>query len=91
MLAYVPKERYANRRYCYDGIPTHRSCQRDWDLCSERGAVYDLSIDSSRPATPEDVAYFEAGLIPHIDKALMAEEPEALWVAKKEVYGNCRR
>jgi hypothetical protein len=64
----------------------------EWKKMREFGTVYDLDENSSRPATAEELGFYEAGIIPHIDEVLRAEDPEALWVLKaeecKEAYGN---
>lgn len=96
MIAYVPRKRYLERPgpspHAARGVSQERI--DEWEGMREFGAVYDLNNNSSRPATPEEMAYYEAELIPHIDKVLRAEEPEAPWVIKaeqKEVHDNNRR
>jgi hypothetical protein len=87
MLAYIPKERYSDGKRqgprltkFKGGVPWERV--DEWEKSRKFGAVYDLGENSSRPATPEEVAFYEAGLIPHIDDVLRAEDPEALWATK---------
>lgn len=84
MKAYVPREQYLARQgpnpYAARGVSQEHI--DEWKEMREFGAVYDLDENSSRPATLEEVAYYEAGLIPHIDDVLIAEEPDELWAIK---------
>ena len=54
MLAYVPRERYTMRPYFYNGPQAARRNREEWKLSRDYGVIYDLSNDSSRPATAEE-------------------------------------
>ena len=54
MLAYVPRERYSMRPYFYNGPQAARRNRTEWELSRDYGVIYNLSNDSSRPATAEE-------------------------------------
>ena len=54
MLAYAPRERYSMRPYFYNGPQAARRNREEWKLSRDYGVIYNLSNDSSRPATAEE-------------------------------------
>jgi len=54
MLGYVPKKRYSMRPYFYNGPQAARRNRTEWELSRDFGVIYNLSNDSSRPATAEE-------------------------------------
>ena len=54
MLGYAPKERYSMRPYFYNGPQAARRNRTEWKLSRDYGVIYNLSNDSSRPATAEE-------------------------------------
>ena len=54
MIAYVPRERYEVRDEVRGNTELHPERRLEWAVCKERGAIFDLKLNSSRPATPAE-------------------------------------
>ena len=60
MLAYVSPKRFK--------AINPQDNAKDWLVCCKRGAVYDLTLDTTRPATLDEVGMYAKGEIPNVSK-----------------------
>ena len=54
VLAYVPRERYEVRDDVRANDKVNPGRRQEWADCKERGTIYDLELNASRPATPAE-------------------------------------
>ena len=54
MLAYIPRERYEVRDDVRANDKVNPGRRQEWADCKERGTIYDLELNASRPATPAE-------------------------------------